>query len=363
MKMHGIQVLIVLIFLACLSGVEGQYGALTSGYQIGGETLGVAPDMATQYTQYYQMLSGPAPSNHISAPQQIDITGTAPLMVFFSNQQQPVNYAQYAASPSYTGSSSLWVQGSTSWTQYAVVPQGAIVNLLAVTPTADSGYLYFTDSDGQTYTYNDFFYPYSRLTFYADIPGRHVFYFVVNGMVSNQVIIDVTGTYTPPSNYLPPAHNPGYFSGNYPDYLGANYLGGNYETGGYITNVETGDHHKTNETGDHGTGPKGANVTEQTGANLTGPMGPTGSPGLIGAGGTGGMGGAGGAGGADAIGNITEQTGANLTGPMGPTGSPGLIGAGGIGGAGEMGGTSGIGGVGGKGAIGFMGAQGATGTT
>jgi hypothetical protein len=141
MKMYRlIQALLALILLACSYGVQGQYSVPTSGYSTGTETIGTT---ASQYSQYYQMLNGPVPSNHISAPQQFDVTGNTPSTVLFSNQQQPVNYAQYASGASYTGGSSLWVQGSTSWTQYAVVPQGATINLLAIAPTGGSSYLLF----------------------------------------------------------------------------------------------------------------------------------------------------------------------------------------------------------------------------
>jgi hypothetical protein len=153
-----------------------------------------------------------------------------PSTVLFSNQGQPVNYPDYASSPSYKGSSSLWIQGSTSWTQNVVVPEGATVNLLAITPGSGSGYLYFMDSDGQMYTYNYYFYPYSRMAFYADNPGRHIFSFAVNGMVSNQVIIDVTGTYIPPNNYLPPAYYP-YYNGFYPGFYGFDQFGSPGSTG------------------------------------------------------------------------------------------------------------------------------------
>lgn len=129
---------------------------------------------------------------------------------------QQVPYSQYIASPTYTGTNDLWIKGAQDWTQYAVVPQGATVTLLAVSPpTGGNGDLNFVDSDGQSYTYNYFFYPNRILTFHADIPGQHMLSFFVNGKLSNTVTIDVTGAYTPPSNYLPlPNYYPGYNQGS-----------------------------------------------------------------------------------------------------------------------------------------------------
>jgi hypothetical protein len=59
------------------------------------------------------------------------------------------------------------------------------------------GILNLVDANGQTYSYNYFFYPNtSRLTFFADTPGRHTMSFAVGGISSNPVVIDVTGTVT-----------------------------------------------------------------------------------------------------------------------------------------------------------------------
>jgi hypothetical protein len=168
-----------------------------------------AAQSTSQYSQFYTMPTGPAPSTHISTPQQFEIVGSTPSTIYFSNQMQPVPYSQYQSNPTYTGSNSLWIKGATAWTQYAIVPMGAIVSLLAISPSGGSGTLNFVDADGQTYSYNYFFYPNSLFTFYADKPGRHLISFVINGKSSNQVTIDVTGTYTP-SNYLPPRYYPYY---------------------------------------------------------------------------------------------------------------------------------------------------------
>ena len=258
------QALLALILLTCLSGVQGQYSTPASGYSTTAPVSGAV--QTSQYSQFYQMLNGPVPSNHIGAPQLYDMTGNLPSTVLFSNQGQPVSYPQYASSPSYTGGSSLWIQGSTSWTQNVVVPEGATVNLLAITPSSGSGYLYFMDSDGQMYTYNYYFYPYSRMTFYADNPGRHIFYFMVNGMMSNQVIIDVTGPYVPPNNYLPPAYYP-YYSGFYPGFYGFDNFGSpgstGTTTGGNGMGGQTGGQVSGGDNGGQGTG-------DQTGGQTSG---------------------------------------------------------------------------------------------
>jgi hypothetical protein len=207
-----ISFLTTLILLACLPGVQGQYATPSSSYS---SIMPSGAQDASQYAQFYSMNSGQAPSTHIGSPQQFEISGKMPSTVYFSNQMQPVPYSQYVTNPTYMGANSLWIKGATDWTQYAVVPMGSVVQLLAIAPSSGSGTLSFVDSNGLTYSYNYFFFPNSLLTFYADIPGRHSLSFSINGKVSNQVLIDVTGTYVP-NNYLPPTnYYPGYYSGSY----------------------------------------------------------------------------------------------------------------------------------------------------
>ncbi len=117
---------------------------------------------------------------------------------------QPVPYSQYQSSPAYTGANSLWIKGSTAWTQYAEVPQGATLSLFAISPTGGSGSLTFVDSDGQIYSHNYIFYPNSLSTFYAGTIGRHTLSFAINGQSSNQVVIDVVLN-TPSYQYPMPA--------------------------------------------------------------------------------------------------------------------------------------------------------------
>jgi len=156
------------------------------------------------------MTPGPAPSNPIGAPQQFVVAGNVPSTLYLGEQMYPVPYSQYQSDPVPAGANSLWVKGITNWTQYVAVPQGATVAILAVSSTGGSGTLNYMDSAGQTYSHDYFFYPNSLLTFYAATIGRHLLWFVANGQSSNQVIIDVVGTYAQPSTY------PEYYSGYYP---------------------------------------------------------------------------------------------------------------------------------------------------
>ncbi len=180
-------------------------------YQLGIDQAG--PE--TQYSEYYSAVNGAPPGNHISIPTQFDINGHMPMNVLFSNQQQPVPFEQYLSTPSYASRNSLWIQGQTNWTQYAVVPQGAVVTLIAAAPIGGNGYLNFVNSDGQSYRYNFFFYPYSQLTFYADMPGRHTLSFDIAGTSSNPVTIDVTGNYEPQSRLPLASYYPGTQSFDY----------------------------------------------------------------------------------------------------------------------------------------------------
>ncbi len=66
-----------------------------------------------------------------------------------------------------------------------------------------------TDASGQVSNYNYYFYPYSKLTFYADRPGRNSLSFTTDGASSNAVVIDVMSVYTPQSSY------PGTSTGTY----------------------------------------------------------------------------------------------------------------------------------------------------
>jgi len=219
MKMNRLlSTLLAFILLACLSGVQGQYVTPVNG----SSTTPSTAQTTSQYSQFYTALTGSVPSAHVLPPVQFDLTGKTPASVYFGTQMQQVPYSTYQSTAS---GNALWIQGATDWSQYAVVPQGTMVSLLAISPNEGSGNLILVDSSGQNYTYSYFIYPTSQLGFYADAPGRHTLSFIVGGVASNSVIIDVSGTvtmtYTPTANYYPPlTSNPidylgGYYPGNY----------------------------------------------------------------------------------------------------------------------------------------------------
>src|SRR5512136_380893 len=235
-KYRLLTALLGLILLACLCGVEGQYMQYTpqQGEVIGQstpyatETIGyptttqTAPvGQTSQYSQYYTM--GTAPNTHITAPQSFIMEGNTPTNVYYGYQQQPVPYAQYQSSPTYNTGDTLWIKGIDGWAQYAQVPLGALVTLVATSPNGGSGYISDTHPNGQTYTFNYFFYPESQLTWYADTPGRHTLTFTIPGDPSNPVTIDVTGTYTPPRYYNPPSYYSGYGLGS--GFFGDGFIG------------------------------------------------------------------------------------------------------------------------------------------
>ena len=195
MKMHRLFLaLLALILLACISGVQGQFQAQNVTPSI---TQSTASPTSSQnpslYSEFYTTISEPASSDPISAPQRYAIAGGTPNTLYFGEQMQPVPYSQYQGNPAYTGANSLWIKGSTNWTQYAAVPQGTTVSLFAISPTEGSGTLTFVDSGGQTYSHNYYFYPNSLFTFKASTIGRNTLAFAINGQSSNQVVIDVVG--------------------------------------------------------------------------------------------------------------------------------------------------------------------------
>lgn len=220
-----ISIALIIFLMGCaaaidVTGVEMRPGEATAeklfNYGIGQPWIGGNPPSYSasdsMYSQYYTMYSGPAPKDHIKAPKKGELKDKTPATVYFSYQMQAVPYAQYQTYATYTGGNSLWIQGSSSWTQYAKVPQGSSLSLMATSSTGGNGNLFEINPDGNLYKNTFNFYPgYNQIDFYADTIGPHILLFVINSQVSNSVVIDVVPyTYTPPyvQPYTPPYQNP-----------------------------------------------------------------------------------------------------------------------------------------------------------
>ena len=177
-----------------------------------GISTGTSVDIFSKYSQFFSMSKGNDHKTHIEAPTKYDIN-KFPTTVYFSYQMQAVPYSQYQTYPAFTGGNSLWIQGSTSWSQYATIPQGAGLSLLASTSTGGNGYLYEITPDGQlTKNYYNFFPGSNQIHFYADTVGQHILLFAIGDQVSSSVVIDVAANQPPiyyqqPSNQ-PPIYNP-----------------------------------------------------------------------------------------------------------------------------------------------------------
>ena len=160
------------------------------------------------YSQYFWSYKGSAPKKHIESPKKHVIVDSTPSTVYFSYQMQAVPYTQYQSNAAYTGGNSLWILGSSSWSQYTKVPQGSGLSLLATSSAGGNGYLYEITPDGKLSKESFYFFPgSSQIDFYADTIGQHVLLFIIGGQVSNAIVIDVTASY-PPSYPTAPSYPP-----------------------------------------------------------------------------------------------------------------------------------------------------------
>lgn len=185
----------------------------------------------SQYSQYYKMTGSAAPTTPVTTPEKIDITGKEPTTLYFSGQENAIPYSQYQTYATYTSGNSLWIEGATSWTQYAMAPQGSSLSLIAITPTGGNGVLYEIYPSGKLSLYNLYFYPYNRIGFYADEIGQHILLFMLNNQPSNAVVIDVVSYYPTSGGYQQPL---GYQqSSNYQSSQTYQPPSGYPQTGGY----------------------------------------------------------------------------------------------------------------------------------
>jgi plastocyanin len=212
----------------------------------------------SMYSQYFSMPSGNAPKTHITYPKNYPMKNLGSTFVYFtfpkyttsysqsygmSNyyqmystpnyyQMYSMPYAQYNSNyASYSGSTSLWIQGTSGLTQYVTVPQGASMSLIAISPTGGNGYLYETAPGGKSNMNYYYFNQYSQMNFYADTVGQHVLFIVINDRVSNSIIINVvssSSSYSTPSYQTPSYQQPTYQQPSY-----SQPSGGYPSSGGY----------------------------------------------------------------------------------------------------------------------------------
>lgn len=152
----------------------------------------VSSSTFTPYREYYTTTGTPVVSGIVSNPVKFDITQDTPYGIYYGNGQG-LPYSQYASTvPSKTND--LWISGATNWTQYAVSPVGASLQLVANVPTGGMGGFYEvvqTDTASTKYKTYQFNPGYNTMNYKADQMGRHMLYIVVNNQPSNVVIVDV----------------------------------------------------------------------------------------------------------------------------------------------------------------------------
>lgn len=131
---------------------------------------------------------------HITPPEKCEICDldSSPLTSLHT-QKQDGGYgaSEYQTYPAQSRDNALWIKGAGNWTQYAAVPLGSQLSLIAITSKEGEGYLFEKYPDGQTTKDVFYFYPYSDIGFNADAAGRHVLSFLANDQASNSVVVDV----------------------------------------------------------------------------------------------------------------------------------------------------------------------------
>ncbi len=159
---------------------------------------GVPDTTFSPYREYYTTTGTPISGGIVSNPTKFDVTQATPSSVYYG-AGQGLPYSQYVSLvPSKTND--LWIRGATNWTQYVVSPVGTWLQLVANAPIGGSAGFYEvvqTDTTDLKYSTYQFSTGYNTMNFYADQPGRHMLYFVVNSQPSNVIVVDVFGQAQP----------------------------------------------------------------------------------------------------------------------------------------------------------------------
>ena len=194
----------VLILTIMSVGAQGQY-------QSPALNTNVAQSAIVPYSEYYTVAPTSFPGTHIIPPEKFEPSGKLPSMVYYGSPRKEIPFSQYQTYATYTAGNTLWIQGTNSWTQSAIVPQGAFLSLIAVSPSASpagvNGDVYEIDPEGQLKKSSYNFYQYSRMGFYADKIGQYILFYIIDGMVSNPILVQVVNYSPPPISYpYPPSY-------------------------------------------------------------------------------------------------------------------------------------------------------------
>lgn len=149
-------------------------------------------DYMVEYSQYYSFNSS-VEGGQVSSAETYVTTG-GPSYVYTGLDRKKVPYSDLQYYNYYGQGNFLWIEGDDSWTDYAKVPEDSFLDLVAIAPSGGNAYLYEVYPNGEMKVSTITLFPYSRIKFYADTPGKHTLYFVMNNAQSNVVVIDVQTT-------------------------------------------------------------------------------------------------------------------------------------------------------------------------
>ncbi|MCX6669262.1 MAG: hypothetical protein NTV25_05570 [Methanothrix sp.] len=164
------------------------------------------------FSEFYINTSVPMISG--LTPVKIDITHEKPSKIYFGSGQE-VAYSQYQTAVAPAGGNELWIQKGADWSQYAIVPAGAGLRLIAFAPVsgqADYYEIIQTDSLNITSNRVNFYSGYNSMNFVADKVGRHILLFVLNNQPSQAIIVDVISQAPPAQQDYGQNPYPGSFS-------------------------------------------------------------------------------------------------------------------------------------------------------
>ncbi len=151
-----------------------------------------------QYSEFYSMDSPLG-----SQVEAYSVAGREPARLIMGGQAgTTMAYSSYQSA--YGGANSLWIQGTSSWSQYAICPLGGYLRLLAFSSMGGLADFFeaYPNNRLDRATYN-FYSGYNRISFQGDSVGRHLLFFVSNNQPSNIIIVDVVSGYLPGGTTYP----------------------------------------------------------------------------------------------------------------------------------------------------------------